>query len=92
MAEDVPVDLSAEQASELMKLRAIYSNAIGHNISDPTVWFGNHINNYLSALALDATIDAHGLQMQKSTHTRRDTLHVSGNQKLLSSGQVEMVG
>ena len=78
-SDDVTVDLTEAQASELMDLMHQYDAAIGHNMTDPAVWFGNHVSMYVKALALDATMEAHGFRMRKSIGTRRSSLQACEN-------------
>lgn len=35
------------QVRELMKLSDFYSLIIGHDVSIPSIWFGNHVGSYL---------------------------------------------
>jgi hypothetical protein len=68
------IGLSDDQARELMQLRFSYQDRIGYNLSDPAVWFGNHLSNYLSALYLEATAENHHHTMRRVPKLRRSTL------------------
>ena len=54
MSSEPGIGLTSEQATQLMKIRSEYKSKIGNSVSDPNVWFGNQIRNYLSALCVGA--------------------------------------
>jgi hypothetical protein len=68
------IGLSEQQAGQSVQLWNEYQSRIGFNVSDPAVWFGNHLSNCLSALCLDAPVENHRLKTRRSIQLRRDSM------------------
>jgi hypothetical protein len=68
----ISIGLSDEQANQLMRLQFAYQAVIGHNISDPAVWFGCHLGIYLSALCVGAAVE--NQQPRGSARLQREAL------------------
>jgi hypothetical protein len=79
MADEVPVDLSADQARELMEIKTQYHATLGEDTPDdrPT-WVGHRISKYLEDLARDANHQRHGTPEIPTTRDRRDTVRDVG--------------
>ena len=73
------VGLTSEQARAVFELSHNYVRHLGFDVSKPEVWFGNHLGNYLSMLAVDAEIENSGHRVKKSVGLRRDTLKAFEN-------------
>lgn len=75
MSRDPTVfSLTDNQINELLELREQYQLSIGYDISDPVVWFRNHLSGYLSTLALAATVENHKLRFRNLSPLRIDSM------------------
>jgi hypothetical protein len=71
---DDDVDLTDEQASEVMKLRNEHQSAIGFRVENADVWFGCHVCNYLASLCLEAAARKQPRLRRRAAAGRRDSL------------------
>jgi len=72
--DEAKIGLTSEQARELFELSHNYMGQMGFDVSNPEVWFAQHLGNYLSMLALDAEIENSGHSVKKSVGLRRETM------------------
>src|SRR4051812_35094080 len=75
MSDPANTGLSLAQADEVMRLRQEYQSRVGHRVSDPDVWYRNHLALYLGLLALDAASEGHGPVTRRAAGMRRDSAH-----------------
>jgi hypothetical protein len=60
------IGLTSEQVRELLEMSDKFGKLVGNNISDPNVWFGHQLNNYLTTLALEAEFENIGRSTKKA--------------------------